>query len=238
MAGQRVHYLQHVAFEGLGSIEPWLRDHGHTLHCTRLYDGELPPPVTALDWLIVMGGPMGIYDYDDHPWLREEKAFIRACIDAGKTVLGICLGAQLIADVLGAPVTRNREKEIGWFPIEVKGSARTTAIGQALADATEVFHWHGDTFALPGGAIHLARSAACDNQAFLYSERVLGLQCHLETTTEGAADLCNACADELVPGRFIQRAEEILATPERFSANHRVMDAILAALAPADTPDS
>lgn len=227
-----VHYLQHVPFEALGSIEAWLSANHHTVSSTHLYAQEPLPDVTALEMLVVMGGPMGIYDYHEHPWLKPEKQFIRACIEAGKPVLGICLGAQLIADVLGGKVTRNPEKEIGWFPIEVTAQGRDTRIGQLLADAGDVFHWHGDTFAMPPGAIHLARSAACAHQAFLYDGRVLGLQFHLEVTPAGAAALCSECAHELVPARYVQTANEILAPAEYFNRINRLMQGILAQLVP------
>ena len=226
----RVHVLQHVPFEGLGSIESWLVDNGHTLSSTHLYEQEALPDITAFDMLIVMGGPMGIYDYHEHPWLKPEKKFIRACIDAGKPVLGICLGAQLIADVLGGKVTRNPEKEIGWFSIEVTAEGRDTAIGPLLAEADDVFHWHGDTFAIPPGAIHLARSDACEHQAFLYDGHVLGLQFHLEVTPAGAAALCSECAHELVPARYVQTANEILAPAGYFQHINQLMQGILSHL--------
>ena len=226
----RIHYLQHVPFEGLGSIEGWLTDNGHTLSSTHLYHQASLPDITTFDMLIVMGGPMGIYDYREHPWLKQEKSFIRACIDASKPVLGICLGAQLIADVLGGKVTHNPEKEIGWFPVEVTTQGKDTAIGTLLAEAKDVLHWHGDTFAIPPGAIHLARSAACEHQAFLNNERVLGLQFHLEMTPAGAAALCSECAHELVPARYVQSANEILAPATYFQQLNQVMQAILAQL--------
>lgn len=222
-----IHYLQHVPFEGLGSIESWLVDNGHTLSSTHLYEQASLPDITAFDMLIVMGGPMGIYDYHEHPWLKQEKQFIRASIDAGKPVLGICLGAQLIADVLGGKVTRNPEKEIGWFPVEVTAEGRDTAIGQLLAEADDTFHWHGDTFAIPPSAIHLARSDACEHQAFLYDGRVLGLQFHLEVTPAGAAALCSECAHELVPARYVQTANEILAPAGYFQHINQLMQGIL-----------
>lgn len=228
----RVHYLQHVPFEGLGCIAEWLAAEGHAVTGTHLYADESLPEVNSLDWLIVMGGPMGVHDEALHPWLAQEKRFIRDCVQAGKTVLGICLGAQLIADVLGGRVTRNPEKEIGWFPIEVTDSGRQTRIGALLAGAGEVLHWHGDTFSIPPGAVHLATSAACANQAFLYEERVLGLQCHLEITPAGAAALCSECSAELLPANYVQTANEILAPTEYFTRINTLMADILAALAP------
>jgi GMP synthase-like glutamine amidotransferase len=111
----RLHWLQHVPFEGLGYIKDWAEEQGFDITCTRLYEGEELPKMDEFDWLIVMGGPMGIFDYNDHPWLTDEKEFIELAIDEEKTVIGICLGAQLIATALGAEVKNNPVKEIGWY---------------------------------------------------------------------------------------------------------------------------
>ena len=139
-----------------------------------------------------MGGPMGIYDHEEHPWLMAEKKIIRQAIDGGKTVLGICLGAQLIADVLGANVYPGPQKEIGWFPIQ-----RADDAPDFLPDELTVFHWHGDTFEIPDGAIRLASSEACENQGFVYNDRVVALQFHMETTPESMEALIENCGHEL-----------------------------------------
>lgn len=226
----RVHYLQHVSFEGLGSMEAWLLEHDHRISRSRLYAGDSLPGLDSFDWLIVMGGPMGIYDYNEHPWLSAEKELIKRAIAENKVVLGVCLGAQLIADVLNAAVTRNTQKEIGWFPLETTEEGRQSQIGALLAETDTAFHWHGDTFEIPVGAVHLARSEACENQAFLYGDRVLGLQFHLEITPAGAAALCRECAHELTPSSHVQRHQDILAVEERFTEANRMMGLILEAL--------
>ncbi len=195
----KVHCLQHVPFEGPGTIEDWARQGNHSLALTRLFTDEPLPNPDAFDWLVVMGGPMGVQDDSRFPWLTREKRFIEQAIRQNKTVLGICLGAQLIADVLGAKVYPNEHKEIGWFPIYRTDHADTCSVGQTLPEHLEVFHWHGDTFDLPAGSAHLARSAACENQAFLYADRVLGLQFHLETTMAGVQALVSRCAQDLAP---------------------------------------
>ncbi len=120
----RIHSLQHVPFEGLGSIEAWARDRGHSLTVTRFWAGDALPPPGALDWLIVMGGPMSVHDEAERSWLKAEKRFLRAALDAGKRVLGICLGAQLLAEAMGARIARARAKEIGWFPVTLTPEAR------------------------------------------------------------------------------------------------------------------
>jgi GMP synthase-like glutamine amidotransferase len=223
----RIQWFQHVPFEGLGSIEPWMRKHGHALACTRLYAGEKPPAVDTYDWLIVMGGPMNIYEESEHPWLAPEKRAIRAAIDGSRRVLGICLGAQLIADVLGARVTRNPQKEIGWFPVEKTPEARGSPLFVDFPPRFEAYHWHGDTFGLPPGALPVARSEACAQQAYVHGERVVGLQFHLETTSTSAAELINNARDEIVPAPYIQDADTMLADPARFARLNALMDSLL-----------
>lgn len=222
-----VHYLQHVPFEGLGSIEGWIGAHGHSLSVTRQYADEALPDLASADWLIVLGGPMSVHDDDELPWLAGEKRFIEQAIGRGKIVLGICLGAQLIAHVLGAKVYANRDREIGWFPVWRTQEADRCAVGRLLPERVEVFHWHGDTFDLPAGAVHLARSEACENQAFLYGDRVLGLQFHLETTPAGAEDLIRHGRHELVAGPYVQQPEAMLAGAERFLQVNAVMRHVL-----------
>jgi GMP synthase-like glutamine amidotransferase len=206
----RIHWFQHVAFEGLGAIEDWLLARGHTLTHTRFHAGETAPAtVDGFDWLIVMGGPMNIYQYRDHPWLRAEKRVIRDAVAANKRVLGVCLGAQLIADAMGGKVYQNAEREIGWFPV----TAVPEGAGSPFAfpkDAV-VFHWHGDTFSLPPGGVWLARSKACEHQAFAMGARVLGLQFHVEMTPDDVKRIAAECADELTPAAYVQSAQEIIA---------------------------
>jgi GMP synthase-like glutamine amidotransferase len=227
----RVHWFQHVPFEGLGSIGPWMQAQGHALTCTRLYAGEIPPQVTGLDWLIVMGGPMNIYEERGHPWLAAEKRAIHAAIDADRRVLGICLGAQLIADVLGARITRNAHKEIGWFPVELTAAGGGCRLLADFPPRFAAYHWHGDTFNLPSGAMHLARSEACAQQAFACGERVVGLQFHLETTPASAASLIDNARHEIVPAPYVQSAEAMLADPARFTRLNALMDRLLARMA-------
>jgi GMP synthase-like glutamine amidotransferase len=211
MTPLRIRVFQHVPFEDIGSMDPWARGRGHRVERTRFHAGDAPPPADAYDWLIVMGGPMGARDEDRLPWMAGEKRAIEAALSAGKAVLGICLGAQLIADVLGAEVRRNRHPEIGWFPVTLSPDALRGPLADAFPPSFTAFHWHGDTFAIPAGAVPLGSSAACDNQGFLIGDRVLALQFHPEVTSAGMEDLLRACGHELRPGPFVQDAAAIRA---------------------------
>lgn len=228
----KVHVLQHVASEGLGSIEAWLADRGAEVTFTCFFESAALPDVRGYDLVIALGGPMSVNDEEALPWLRAEKMFIRAAIDAGKAVLGICLGSQLIANSLGARVflnlqKGNAQKEIGWFPIFGLNNSENTFRFPAVSN---VFHWHGETFDLPVGSVHLARSAACENQGFQWRDRVIGLQFHLETTPDSARafveedNRAEEGARELVPGAYIQTADEMLAAP---AENYAVINALM-----------
>jgi GMP synthase-like glutamine amidotransferase len=224
----RIHILQHIHFEGPVAIADWAARHGDRVLTTRLFDKDSPPEPDTFDMLVVMGGPMGVHDEEKFPWLRDEKACIRAAIDAGKSVVGVCLGAQLIADVLGARVQPGPAKEIGWFPLEFTDAARAPDAFPMLPERMTVFQWHGDTFDIPDGAVHLARSQAVPNQAFLYDGRVLALQFHMEVTSESVAALAHACVYDLEPGPCVQDIGQILdADPAVIDAMHTTLAAML-----------
>lgn len=219
-----VHVLQHVPFEGLGSIESWLASRGAQITCTRFFESPLLPDPADLDFIIAMGGPMSVNDEADLPWLKPEKDFIAAAIKAGKAVLGICLGAQLIASALGARVYPGPQKEIGWFDIEK--TSNHDGLFQ-FPKAISVFHWHGETFDLPPGAERLARSVVCANQAFQIGAKVMGLQFHLEMTPENVETLIANCSDELVDGPFIQSEAAMRRAP---AAAYAAVNALMAEL--------
>ncbi|WP_024871948.1 type 1 glutamine amidotransferase [Tolumonas lignilytica] len=208
----RVYVLQHVPFEELGNIQPWLEQQQAEISYCRLYFNDPLPEPADVDLLIVLGGPMSANDEAHYPWLRAEKAFLAAVIAAEKPVVGICLGAQLIASSQGARIYSNYAKEIGWFDIE---SVPAEGDVLPLPPRMNVFHWHGETFELPAQAILLASSEACNNQIFQLGKRVIGLQCHLETTEANARSMIMHCADELIGGRFIQDADAILSASPR-----------------------
>jgi GMP synthase (glutamine-hydrolysing) len=222
-----IHWLQHVSFEDLGSIEGWAKRRGHPVRASRLYCDDQVPEARELDWLIVMGGPMNVYEEQRYPWLVKEKRLIEEAIQAGKTVIGICLGAQLIAHVLGARVYAGKHKEIGWFPVFKSEEAQESKLFRGFPSEAEVFHWHGDTFDMPPRCVRIAGSSACHNQAFVFEERVVGLQFHLEMTRGGAERLISNCGDEMVEAPFIQSGEAILSSDDRFIKINERMERLL-----------
>jgi len=226
----RLHYVQHVPFEDAGNIAVWAAERGHTVTRTRLYEGEAFPRQDQFDWLVIMGGPMNVYEYDLYHWLLREKQFILETLQRGAAAIGVCLGAQLIADVMGGRVTRNKHKEIGWFPVTLTSEAiRSPLLGRFPRKFT-AFHWHGDTFSIPPGATRLGDSEACDNQGFILGNRVVGLQFHLDYSVEGIRTMIAQCGTELVENPFIQAPVQMLADPGRVESAcgllYRLLDTI------------
>lgn len=208
----RLHVLQHVPFEDEAEIGAWAAARGWTVTRSRLFADEDPHPAPGgVDGLVIMGGPMGVYDYESCPWLLREKTYILDTIRANRHVLGICLGAQLIADVLGAPVRKNPHPEIGWFPVRLSGVLPDAAALSALPAVFHAFHWHNDSFEIPRGAVRFAGSDACRNQGFFLGQRVAGLQFHLEYSARSIEAMLENAHGELEPGPFVQSRETILA---------------------------
>jgi len=223
----RIHILQHVAFEGPGCISNWCNEHQLNVTTTCLYQGEPLPDINTIDMLVILGGPMGVADIQNYPWLDAEQSFIRHCIDNNKIIIGICLGAQLIAHCLGATISLNPEKEIGWYEVHRHAGITGHPLAEIFPEYFSALHWHGETFSLPHGAIPLASSAACINQGFVYNNRVIALQFHLEASVESAQRLINNCRDELVDRPFIQTENTIMEKPERFNQAQKLMIALL-----------
>jgi GMP synthase-like glutamine amidotransferase len=220
----KIHWIQHVAFEKLGNIEEWIQMRNHELSCTRQYVGESLPNPDEFDFLIVMGGPMGVYDTDIYPWLSEELDFIKEVIQQSKPVLGICLGAQFIASALQVKVYQGSTKEIGWFPIQLIPNS----ILHFNSNNPAVFHWHGDTFDLPPQANLLASTPEVPNQAFIYNNKVIGLQFHLEQTDSTLEAMLDNCGSELNEvGIKIQSSQGILEGKKYIAENKQAMFSIL-----------
>ena len=209
-------------------METWLRERDAQIGVSRLYKSPALPDIAELDGidlLIALGGPMSVNDEAALPWLAPEKRLISAAIDSGTGVLGVCLGAQLIAAAKGAEVYPADEKEIGWHP--VSGTSRETSAFQ-FPDQATVLHWHGETFDLPAHAVNLARSASCVNQAFQLGSRVIGLQFHLEMTRETVTHMLHYCKADLAGGRYVQSESEIRSASERsYAALQALMHGVL-----------
>jgi GMP synthase-like glutamine amidotransferase len=203
--------LFHVSFEKLGLIEDWILTKGYSLAEYHLYNDPRLPSIHEFDMLIIMGGTMSVNDEDRFVWLASEKELIRQCRDAGKPVLGICLGAQLIAAALGNKVFPGAQPEIGWFPVEFGTGEKSRSLFPRLPSKTNVFHWHGETFDLPEGAVLLCSSPVTPVQAFISYEKILALQFHLEIKPENISLMINHAGNELVPSPYIQDAGELSA---------------------------
>ena len=209
----RAHWLQHVAYEGLGHLEGWLARAGAEVTCTRLFAGEPLPDPDGIDLLVILGGPMSVNDDATLPWLVAEKAFIARVIDRGVGVLGICLGAQLIAAALGATVGPNPEREVGWWPVEAVPVPPQSSGPPLFPFPPRLtgLHWHGETFQLPSGAVRLARSEACTNQAMQVGRRVIGLQFHPEATPDWVRAVLAHSPDSLRPGPYVMAENALTA---------------------------
>ncbi len=171
--------IRHVAFEDLGLLAPLLAERGVSVRYREAgVDAIDAAELVTPDLVVVLGGPISVYEEDRYPFLNAELDAIGARLEAGKPTLGICLGAQLMAKALGASVAPGPEKEIGWAPLALTEAGR--AFGLGAFDVTPVLHWHGDNFELPANAVRLAGTAACPNQAFSIGHKVLGLQFHIE----------------------------------------------------------
>jgi GMP synthase (glutamine-hydrolysing) len=177
----RLLVFQHVAAEPLGTLDPLIRARGHRIRFHNFErHPEAQPSVDRYRGLIVLGGPMNVEDQHRRPHLKTELRAIEDALKQDKPVLGICLGAQLLAHVLGAPVRRHEQHEIGWYSLETTDAGRSDPVLGVLGAHTPVFQWHSRTYALPTGAHQLARTASCEQQAFRWGRAAYGFQFHLE----------------------------------------------------------
>lgn len=227
MSNISIHTLMHVPYEGLGCIEDWIIQKGHKLSYTKFYESYSLPNVDEIDALIIMGGPMSVYEEKSFNWLAEEKAFIHEAIEKGKIVLGICLGSQLIAEVLGARVYPNKQKEIGWFNVKQTEIGKSNAILYGIEDEFSVFHWHGDTYDLPPHSEHLFYTDVCRNQAFIFNNKVLGLQFHFEVTEVTLQGMVENGKAELKTEATIQSETTIVENKNYIVSNNLKMNKIL-----------
>ncbi len=226
-----IHYLQHAQGEGPGEIANWAAGNGHSLTGTHWYRGDAAPDPKSIDFLVIMGGGMNINQHRDYPWLVPEKALIAEVIAREKPVLGICLGAQLIADVIGGKVFQSPEYEIGWHPIRTLEIIRDHPLFAHVPAEFTALHWHGDTFSLPPEATVLASSDACPNQAFICRDNIVGLQFHAEVRPEDVRFFVQGETAPLPEGKYVQSFEQILAGDHYIPKVHQLLREILDALA-------
>ncbi len=210
----KIHCLHHLKNETLGNIGTWITQKGYTFTKTLLSEEPLFPDPEEFDLLLIMGGTMSVYQEDEYSWLQPEKEFVRRTIEAGKPILGSCFGAQMIAEVLGGKVTKNRFKEIGWHTVRsVEGKNLNDSISSELPPCMfpefTAFMWHGDMFEIPAGALRLFESEACPNQGFIYNGNVLGLQFHPEADRQWIRNLIKDSGHELAEGKYVQSEKEI-----------------------------
>ena len=230
----KVHILQHVPFEGVGSMASWLDAHETDVTCTRFFKDDVLPRLRDLDLVIILGGPMSVNDESTLSWLRPEKQFIRDAVEQKIPLLGVCLGSQLIASALGGRVYQNAHREIGWFPIEA--TTHPAEDNFRFPERCLVFHWHGETFDLPSGAVRLARSEGCKNKAFQIGKHVIGLQFHIETTPESVRTLVGNCCGDLVPGPYVQTEGEMQqVAPAAYTQINAIMGDLLSYLTATNT---
>ena len=227
-----IHCLQHSSVNTLGTVGEYAETRKVSLESTRFYETASSPALNSFDLLIIMGGAIGIYDYEKNPWLKTEKEFIKETVTAGKPVLGICLGAQLLADVLGAKVFENGHREMGWFSVKAcpEGKEKEQEKSEFLTGLPETFsafHWHSQTFDIPEGAIRLFESEGCKNQAFIYGDRVLALQFHPEVNEERIESLIERFGTEIAEGPFIRQKEKMLGQTESLFESKKFLYSVL-----------
>ncbi|PNK61077.1 type 1 glutamine amidotransferase [Psychrobacter sp. FDAARGOS_221] len=241
----RIHALLHNHINILASVEHWIQRNHHQFTTTQFAealtaDNHLPN-IDSFDWLIVMGGPMGVYDGDKFAWLSTEKQFITEAINAGKTVIGMCLGAQLLAECLGAKVGKIDIKEIGWTQLTLTNEGANHSLLKSVPKQFTTFHWHGDGFEIPEGATSLATSEHWPNQGFIYQTDkhkqlgnwLMGWQCHFEVTPDSLQTMIEkgkgiSEQDIKQYPQSVQSPAHILENTAQFAANNNAyFDTIL-----------
>jgi len=182
-----IYCLKHIDIEGPGTLGDFFREKGFLVKTIELYNGgPFPQNFDQMDAVVILGGPMNVYEETAYPFLAEETVFIRELIRRGILTVGLCLGAQLIARALGAKVYQSPVKEVGFFPLSLTSQGRKDSLFQGLSETMELFQWHEDTFDLPEGADLLLSGSECRNQAFRKGSNVYGFQCHMEVRREDA----------------------------------------------------
>lgn len=206
--------LQHIECEDLGTIANAMSQRGIGYKYVRLFDGEpVPSDPGNYSGLIILGGPMNVYEEDKFPYLKDEDILIKKAVKNDMPVLGICLGGQLIAKATGAKVKKGTKKEIGWYDLKLTKDSRQDKVFNSLPGTIKVFQWHGDTFDIPDGAVHLAGSELFSNQAYRVGSSIYGLQFHLEVTQKMINRWISEYKEELSTLDYINAGRIISDTP-------------------------
>ena len=222
-----IHYFQHDHFEDLGYIADWAAQHNFTTSVTRFDLKPEFPSHNEYDWLVILGGKMGVYETDQYAWITPEIEFINEAINLDKIVLGICLGSQMVAHALGAKVYKNTEPEMGFYPVTFNTDARKDVIFKHFPAELNAMHMHFDIFELPAGAISMAASEVTHCQAFRYGKSVFALQFHFEVTESNASTFIREVTPEIVPGRLVQQPHGMLQHITECRLNNLVFEKML-----------
>ncbi len=207
--------LRNVSIESPGTFGEFLKRNGFTIDDIDLSKGErCPATADGYDVTLIMGGPMNVYEEDKHPFLADELRLLQEAAKNGRKVIGFCLGCQMIARALGAKVTKNPVKEIGWMPVMLTDAGKREPLLAGLPETLTVFQWHGDTFAVPAGAAHLVKSEACVNQAFRHGN-MLALQYHPEVEEADVRGWSDEYLAELLRERGVRGKEQLVAETKR-----------------------
>lgn len=222
-----IHSFQHDHFEDLGFIGEWAANQNFTTSVTRLDLKPEFPSHNEYDWLIILGGKMGVNDFEAFPWLHEEISYINQAIRKGKTVIGICLGSQLIAAALGSKVYKNTEPEIGFWPVSFHKHTQDDGIFKHFPAELKLMHVHFDIFDLPKGATAMASSEVTPCQAFRFGNNVFAFQFHFEISSKNAKNFIQEITPEIVPGKHVQYPSAMVENINSCVLNNQVFSKVL-----------
>lgn len=225
----RLHLLEHDPDDfSKTNITAWAAKKGYKVSKTDVFKMEALPSLSNFDWLMIMGGAQHAWEEDAHPWLVNEKQFIKRVLADGKIVLGICFGAQLLGEALGGQVLANKHREIGWYSVFLSNEGKKSFLFKNAPETFLTFHWHSDHFSLPAGCTQLAFSKSSPNQAFIHNELpFVGLQFHPEYTLDMVRSFSRQYGHEWLPGPFVAGKEALLAKTEKIPETYWLMETLL-----------
>lgn len=223
----KIHCLVHLEFETLGNIREWACSKGYSISVSMPSANSFFPQPDDFDLLIIMGGLMSVYQEAEYQWLKNEKEYVKAVIGCGKAVYGVCFGAQMLSEILGGTVSKNKFREIGWHKVRSLAVIHEDSTLFHVPYDLIAFHWHGDTFTLPEGARRLFESEACMEQGFIYGGNVLAVQFHPEVDEGCVENLILNCSSDLIGGKYIQSEYYIRGRTDLIKSSSDLMFAIL-----------